>query len=106
MSISRQDLPAQIGHCRIGPRIVLGNSIAVLSSEQLMEFWSRLVNSGKRFLWVLRPEIVPENDRGHDDVPVELMEGKKKRRVHSGLGSTRGGLGPLGYWWVLDPLWM
>ncbi|TYG51934.1 hypothetical protein ES288_D10G301300v1 [Gossypium darwinii] len=39
---------------------------------QLTEFWFGLVNTGKRFLWVLRPEIVPENDRGHDDVPAEL----------------------------------
>ncbi|KAB2063912.1 hypothetical protein ES319_A10G250800v1, partial [Gossypium barbadense] len=38
---------------------------------QLMEFWFGLVNSGKRFLWVLRPEIVLENDRD-DDVPAEL----------------------------------
>ncbi|MBA0870330.1 hypothetical protein Goshw_010968, partial [Gossypium schwendimanii] len=41
---------------------------------QLTEFWFGLVNTGKRFLWVLRPKIVPENDRGHDDVPAELVE--------------------------------
>ncbi|PPE00071.1 hypothetical protein GOBAR_DD02861 [Gossypium barbadense] len=83
MSISRQDLPPQIGHCLIGPRI--------FCQGQLTEFWFGLVNTGKRFLWVLRPEIVPENDRGHDDVPAELVEGKKEKKEGSGLGSTRGG---------------
>ncbi|KAB2010888.1 hypothetical protein ERO13_D10G238308v2, partial [Gossypium hirsutum] len=51
---------------------------AILSQMQTKEFWFGLVNTGKRFLWVLRPKIVPENDRGHDDVPAELVEGKKK----------------------------
>ncbi|MBA0818741.1 hypothetical protein Gohar_025587, partial [Gossypium harknessii] len=63
MSISRQDLPPQIGHCPIGPRIVLGRWIEFCQG-QLTEFWFGLLNTGKRFLWVLRPEIVPGNDRG------------------------------------------
>ncbi|KAK8277575.1 hypothetical protein V6Z11_D10G281000 [Gossypium hirsutum] len=54
-------------------------SIAVLPREKLMEFWFGLVNSGKRFLWVLRPENVPRNDGECDGVPTELVEGTKER---------------------------
>ncbi|KAL1150558.1 hypothetical protein V6Z11_A10G269600 [Gossypium hirsutum] len=54
-------------------------SIAVLPREKLMEFWFGLVHSGKRFLWVLRPENVPRNDGECDVVPTELVEGTKER---------------------------
>ncbi|MBA0665435.1 hypothetical protein Goklo_005290, partial [Gossypium klotzschianum] len=54
-------------------------SIAVLPREKLMECWFGLVNSGKRFLWVLRPENVPRNDGECDGVPTELVEGTKER---------------------------
>lgn len=33
-------------------------SITVMSRNELTEFWHGLVDSGKRFLWVLRPDLV------------------------------------------------
>ncbi|KAK8672287.1 hypothetical protein V6N13_110660 [Hibiscus sabdariffa] len=51
-------------------------SIAVLSSEQAFEFWLGLVNSGKRFLWVLRPGVMPDEGK---NITVELIEGSKER---------------------------
>ncbi|GMI69721.1 UDP-glucosyl transferase 85A2 [Hibiscus trionum] len=51
-------------------------SLAVLSSEEVIEFWFGLVNSGKRFLWVLRPDNMVEKG---DSIPVELIEGTKQR---------------------------
>ncbi|KAK8356924.1 hypothetical protein V6Z11_A05G389100 [Gossypium hirsutum] len=57
-------------------------SLAVLSREQVFEFWFGLVNSGKRFLWVLRPDNMPENGGGDDkgvSIPIELIEGTQKR---------------------------
>ncbi|KAK8715829.1 hypothetical protein V6N13_043155 [Hibiscus sabdariffa] len=54
-------------------------SIAVLSSEQVFEFWFGLVNSGKRFLWVLRPGIMPEKGDEGNNIPVELIKGTKER---------------------------
>ncbi|KAK6227884.1 hypothetical protein SCA6_000224 [Theobroma cacao] len=50
-------------------------SIAVLSREQIMEFWFGLVNSRKRFLWVFRPDFMPEKG----SIPAELVEGTKER---------------------------
>ncbi|KAK6933076.1 UDP-glucuronosyl/UDP-glucosyltransferase [Dillenia turbinata] len=53
-------------------------SITVLSKDQMFEFWHGLVNSGKPFLWVIRPDsIIRENGSGH--VPEELLEATKKR---------------------------
>ncbi|XVF83815.1 hypothetical protein PTKIN_Ptkin16aG0523400 [Pterospermum kingtungense] len=55
-------------------------SIAVMSAEQIMEFWHGLVNSKKRFLWVVRPNSVAgEGFPGDDHTPVELVEGTKER---------------------------
>ncbi|TYG73158.1 hypothetical protein ES288_D04G078300v1 [Gossypium darwinii] len=57
-------------------------SVAVLSREQVFEFWFGLVNSGKLFLLVLRPDNMPENGGGDDkgvSIPIELIEGTKKR---------------------------
>ena len=43
-----------------------------------MEFWYGLVNSKKRFLWVIRPDFYKEVDDGKN-VPMELLEGTKER---------------------------
>uniref|UniRef100_A0A5B7A3R6 Glycosyltransferase n=1 Tax=Davidia involucrata TaxID=16924 RepID=A0A5B7A3R6_DAVIN len=53
-------------------------SLAVTTKDQLMEFWHGLVNSGKRFLWVIRPNAIAGEvwDR---QTPVELAEGTEKR---------------------------
>ncbi|XP_034694145.1 7-deoxyloganetic acid glucosyltransferase-like [Vitis riparia] len=37
-------------------------SIEALSRDQLLEVWHGLVNSGKPFLWVLRPDSVAEKE--------------------------------------------
>ncbi|CBI36705.3 unnamed protein product, partial [Vitis vinifera] len=37
-------------------------SITVITKEQMMEFWHGLVNSGSRFLWVIRPDSLTEKD--------------------------------------------
>ncbi|KAK8715828.1 hypothetical protein V6N13_043154 [Hibiscus sabdariffa] len=54
-------------------------SLTVLSSEQVFEFWFGLINSGKRFLWVLRPGIMPEKGDEGNNIPVELIKGTKER---------------------------
>ncbi|KAM4093878.1 hypothetical protein ACB094_06G152500 [Castanea mollissima] len=51
-------------------------SITVLTRFELMEFWYGLVNSKKRFLWVIRPNLVVQND-GEGHIPKELLEGTK-----------------------------
>ncbi|CAK9165233.1 unnamed protein product [Ilex paraguariensis] len=53
-------------------------SIAVVTRDQLLEFWHGLVNSGKRFLWVMRPDSVAGKD-GEHHIPAELEEGTKER---------------------------
>ncbi|PSR93159.1 7-deoxyloganetic acid glucosyltransferase [Actinidia chinensis var. chinensis] len=53
-------------------------SLSTMTSDQLMEFWHGLVNSGHRFLWVRRPNsIVGENRVG--PIPKELLEATKER---------------------------
>ncbi|XP_057510894.1 7-deoxyloganetic acid glucosyl transferase-like isoform X1 [Actinidia eriantha] len=52
-------------------------SIAMVSRDQLMEFWHGLVNSGKRFLWVVRPGSVA--GEGESQTPTELVEGTRER---------------------------
>lgn len=42
-------------------------SHVVLTSEELLEFWHGLVNSGKRFLWVLRPDIIA-GEKDHNQI--------------------------------------
>lgn len=54
-------------------------SVVVMTREQVMEFWHGLVNSGKRFLWVIRPDSVTGNNGEHSKVPAELMEATKER---------------------------
>ncbi|XP_031114998.1 7-deoxyloganetic acid glucosyltransferase-like [Ipomoea triloba] len=51
-------------------------SISVLTRQQLMEFWYGLVNSGKKFLWVMRPDLVAGKDE-ETPIPSELEEGTK-----------------------------
>uniref|UniRef100_A0A251T1U6 Putative UDP-glucuronosyl/UDP-glucosyltransferase n=1 Tax=Helianthus annuus TaxID=4232 RepID=A0A251T1U6_HELAN len=51
-------------------------SIATLTRDQLMEFWYGLVNSKKRFLWVIRKDLVSKDD---DKLPSELENGTKER---------------------------
>nr|POE87077.1 7-deoxyloganetic acid glucosyltransferase [Quercus suber] len=53
-------------------------SITVLTKDKLMEFWYGLVNSKKRFLWAVRPDLVIQKD-GEGQIPVELVEGTKDR---------------------------
>ncbi|KAM0062274.1 putative 7-deoxyloganetic acid glucosyltransferase [Helianthus debilis subsp. tardiflorus] len=42
-----------------------------------MEFWYGLVNSKKRFLWVIRKDLVSKDD--DDKLPSELENGTKER---------------------------
>ncbi|KAG8380765.1 hypothetical protein BUALT_Bualt06G0050100 [Buddleja alternifolia] len=53
-------------------------SLATMTNDQLMEFWYGLVNSGKRFLWVIRPDSIAGKD-WESNIPVELSEGTKER---------------------------
>ncbi|KAA8539654.1 hypothetical protein F0562_026346 [Nyssa sinensis] len=53
-------------------------SVTVMTRDELMEFWYGLVNSGKRFLWVMRPESIAGQD-GEGQIPGALEEGKKER---------------------------
>ncbi|KAL3838467.1 hypothetical protein ACJIZ3_023058 [Penstemon smallii] len=52
-------------------------SVTLLTKDELLEFWYGLVNSGQRFLWVIRPDSIIENDG--NEVPIELDEGTKAR---------------------------
>ncbi|XP_057804596.1 7-deoxyloganetic acid glucosyl transferase-like [Salvia miltiorrhiza] len=53
-------------------------SLATVTRDQLMEFWYGLVNSGQRFLWVMRPDSVDGKD-WESRIPVELSQGTKER---------------------------
>nr|AGX93067.1 7-deoxyloganetic acid UDP-glucosyltransferase-like protein [Cinchona calisaya] len=53
-------------------------SITVVTREQLLEFWCGLVNSGQRFLWVMRPDSLMGKD-GESQIPAELEKGTKER---------------------------
>ncbi|GMN41381.1 hypothetical protein TIFTF001_010600 [Ficus carica] len=48
-------------------------SITVMTKHDLMEFWHGLVNSNKRFLWVIRPDLVAGEGGVGDQVTAELM---------------------------------
>ncbi|KAL0402841.1 UNVERIFIED_CONTAM: 7-deoxyloganetic acid glucosyl transferase [Sesamum radiatum] len=55
-------------------------SITTLTRDELLEFWYGLVNSGHKFLWVMRPDSIMGNDSGNgNEIPVELEEGTKSR---------------------------
>ncbi|KAK9290634.1 hypothetical protein L1049_008807 [Liquidambar formosana] len=54
-------------------------SLVSLTRDQMMEFWYGLVHSGKKFLWVIRPNSI-EGEEGVGQTPVEeLLEGTKER---------------------------
>ncbi|KAL3718864.1 hypothetical protein ACJRO7_003900 [Eucalyptus globulus] len=52
-------------------------SITTLTRHDFTEFWYGLVNSGRRFLWVLRSDSLPEGSSGA--VPEELREAAAER---------------------------
>ncbi|KAJ0979583.1 hypothetical protein J5N97_015057 [Dioscorea zingiberensis] len=57
-------------------------SFAVMTDEDLMEFWHGLVNSGQRFLWVIRPDLVngvEEEGSQSLSVPPEVAEATRER---------------------------
>ncbi|PSS34601.1 7-deoxyloganetic acid glucosyltransferase [Actinidia chinensis var. chinensis] len=53
-------------------------SLAKLTRGQFLEFLYGLVNSGKPFLWVVRSDLVLEEDRV-DETPEELMVATRER---------------------------
>ncbi|XP_057789016.1 7-deoxyloganetic acid glucosyl transferase-like [Salvia miltiorrhiza] len=53
-------------------------SITVVTREQVLEFWHGLLNSSQRFLWVMRPDSITDNE-GNDQVLAELMERSKEK---------------------------
>ncbi|KAK3031070.1 hypothetical protein RJ639_035101 [Escallonia herrerae] len=53
-------------------------SLAVITKDQHMEFWHGVVNSGTRFLWVIRPDSIAGGDSG-SNIPVELSLATKER---------------------------
>ena len=53
-------------------------SITVMTRDTLLEFWHGLVNSNKRFLWVIRPDMVAaEGEEGQ--IPAELVAATRER---------------------------
>lgn len=50
-------------------------SIATVTRDQLMEFWYGLVNSGCKFLWVIRPDTIT----GDGEIPEEVLKGTNER---------------------------
>ncbi|KAF5185000.1 7-deoxyloganetic acid glucosyltransferase [Thalictrum thalictroides] len=53
-------------------------SIVLMTHKEMMEIWHGIVNSRKRFLWVIRPNSVEDNDE-KKQIPTELTEGTKDR---------------------------
>ncbi|XP_057789014.1 7-deoxyloganetic acid glucosyl transferase-like [Salvia miltiorrhiza] len=53
-------------------------SITVVTREQVLEFWHGLLDSAQRFLWVMRPDSITDNE-GNDQVLAELMERSKEK---------------------------
>lgn len=51
-------------------------SVTLLTRDERLEFWHGLVNSGQRFLWVIRPDSIIGDDVNNQTVPPELLEGK------------------------------
>lgn len=49
-------------------------SLIGLTRDQVLEFWHGLVNSGKPFLWALRPDAVAAGDNGRVPIPEEEEE--------------------------------
>ncbi|OVA17734.1 UDP-glucuronosyl/UDP-glucosyltransferase [Macleaya cordata] len=53
-------------------------SLTMVNREQWLEFWYGLVNSGKRFLWVRRPDSFAVEEE-ECQIPAELVEGTRER---------------------------
>lgn len=53
-------------------------SLTMVTKDQLIEFWHGLINSGKRFLWVIRPNSVLEKN-GESQILKELLQGTRDR---------------------------
>nr|AKI87764.1 7DLAGT-1 [Gentiana rigescens]AKI87765.1 7DLAGT-2 [Gentiana rigescens]AKI87766.1 7DLAGT-3 [Gentiana rigescens] len=53
-------------------------SVTLVTNDQLHEFWHGLVNSGQKFLWVMRPDSITAKN-GEAKIPVELEEGTRER---------------------------
>ncbi|CAI9091609.1 OLC1v1026681C1 [Oldenlandia corymbosa var. corymbosa] len=53
-------------------------SITVVTRDQLLELWYGLVNSGQRFLWVIRPDSIMGKD-GKSEIPAELEAGTREK---------------------------
>ena len=57
-------------------------SVASVTRDQLLEFWHGLVNSGTRFLWVMRQDLVTGKD-GEGKTPEQLeLEDATRVRGH------------------------
>ncbi|XP_021775943.1 7-deoxyloganetic acid glucosyltransferase-like [Chenopodium quinoa] len=54
-------------------------SLAILTKDQLTEFWVGLVQSNKYFLWVIRPDLVIKSDLNSPITQDYLLDGTKKR---------------------------
>ncbi|KAF3451985.1 hypothetical protein FNV43_RR08081 [Rhamnella rubrinervis] len=60
-------------------------SVSVMTRDQLLEFWYGLVNSKKRFLFVIRPGLLYKDDNevdgnnNNNNIVADLMEGKEYR---------------------------
>ncbi|KAF3456525.1 hypothetical protein FNV43_RR01178 [Rhamnella rubrinervis] len=63
---------------KLAKKEVSSQSSNIMTRDELMEFWYGLVNSKKRFLWVIRPDLYKEVEDGKN-VPVELLEETKER---------------------------
>ncbi|KAJ9684453.1 hypothetical protein PVL29_016759 [Vitis rotundifolia] len=53
-------------------------SLAIITKDELRELWHGLVNSGSRFLWVIRPDALVGKDEERQ-TPAELLEGTNDR---------------------------
>ncbi|KAK6120310.1 hypothetical protein DH2020_046001 [Rehmannia glutinosa] len=53
-------------------------SVIILTRDQFVEFWYGLVNSEKRFLWAIRPDLIWDVN-GPSKVPEELTVGTRDR---------------------------
>ncbi|KAJ4704547.1 Glycosyltransferase [Melia azedarach] len=54
-------------------------SLFVLTRLQLLEFWHGLVNSGQRFLWVLRPDMMSRDENARDVIPSDVTLGTQEK---------------------------
>ncbi|KAG9453232.1 hypothetical protein H6P81_006136 [Aristolochia fimbriata] len=68
-------------------------SLTIVTRDELLEFWHGLVNSGKFFLWVIRPDMVSGDGILEDVIPAGLEEGTKERGLMLGWVSQEQVLG-------------